>query len=346
MSAVSRAMPDAAEPVPHTASMRQAAEWFAQLQDEQAGPADQQQWRQWLAASVDNRRAWQRVEAVSREFAAIDPAGKAAAARVLTAAAAVREGHDTAGSGRTRRAAVKALALLIPAGLGAWLVAGRPRLGSLFASHRTAVGEQRQVALADGSIVWLNTASAADVDFDDGLRRLRLREGEILVQTRPDRASPARPFVVDTAHGRLQALGTRFLVRQRDASTDLSVYEGAVRIDPAGMDGPGASTPVITAGQRVRFDRRGLGERGETLPGSQSRHRGSLLAEDMRLDDFLAELARYRPGHLVCDPAVGGLRVVGSFRLHDTDAILDMIEKALPVRVRRLTPWWVRVGPA
>ena len=324
--------------------MQQAAEWFAQLQDERAGPAEQQQWRQWLAASADNRRAWQRVEAVSREFAAVDPDGKAAATRVLATAAA-RRGRHTAGSGNARRAAVKALALLIPAGLGAWLVAGRPRLGNLFASHRTAVGEQQQVLLADGSTLWLNTASAADVTFDDGLRRLRLREGEILVQTRPDRESPARPFVVDTAHGRLQALGTRFLVRQRDAFTELSVYEGAVRIDSAGMDGAGASAPIITAGQRVRFDRRGLGERGEIRPGSQSWHRGSLLAEDMRLDDFISELARYRPGHLVCDPAVGGLRVVGSFRLHDIDAILDMIEKTMPVRVRRLTPWWVRVGP-
>ena len=344
MSAGARSATSAPEPVSDMASLQQAAEWFARLQDEKAGPVDQAQWRQWLAASADHRRAWQRVEAVSREFAAVEPAGKAAARRVL-ANATGRDGRSVAGSGCARRATIKALLLLIPIGFGGWVAAGSLRLGSLLASHRTAVGEQKQVSLADGSILWLNTASAADVAFDDGLRRLRLREGEILVQTRPDRVSPARPFVIDTAHGRLHALGTRFLVRQHDAFTELGVYDGAVGVRPSGSDGS-AAAPVVRAGQRVRFDRHGLGEPDVVLPGSQSWHRGSLLAEDMRLDDFIVELARYRHGHLVCDPAVGGLRIMGSFRLHDTDAILDMIEKTMPVRVRRLTPWWVRVGPA
>ncbi|WZB74169.1 FecR domain-containing protein [Achromobacter insuavis] len=84
--------------------------------------------------------------------------------------------------------------------------------------------------LPDGSRVWLNTASAFNRDFQPGLRRLHLVAGEILIETGTDKD---RPFVVDTAEGRLRALGTRFTVRQEADATLLAVYQGAVEIRTA-----------------------------------------------------------------------------------------------------------------
>jgi transmembrane sensor len=43
---------------------------------------------------------------------------------------------------------------------------------------------------------------------------------------------------------------------------------------------------------------------------------------------------------------VAGLRLVGVYPLARPGQVLDMLERTLPVRVRRLTPWWVQVGPA
>ncbi len=60
----------------------------------------------------------------------------------------------------------------------------------------------------------------------------------------------------------------------------------------------------------------------------------------------MAELARYRHGHLAVDPAVAGLPVMGTYPLDDTDRALAMLEAALPVRVRRRLPWWVTLEPA
>ncbi|HNR11604.1 MAG TPA: hypothetical protein PKN72_10460 [Nitrosomonas europaea] len=73
--------------------------------------------------------------------------------------------------------------------------------------------------------------------------------------------------------------------------------------------------------------------------------RGLLVAERMRLEDFLAELGRYRSGVLRCDPAVRDLIVSGVYSLDDTDQSLRLLAQALPVQVQTVTRWWTIVGP-
>jgi transmembrane sensor len=70
---------------------------------------------------------------------------------------------------------------------------------------------------------------------------------------------------------------------------------------------------------------------------------GLIVSRDMRLADFLAEVARYRHGHLGCDPRVADLHLSGVFRLDDTDKLLDLLPRTLPVRVMRRSDWWVTV---
>ncbi|KAG0759335.1 hypothetical protein G6F57_017955 [Rhizopus arrhizus] len=66
----------------------------------------------------------------------------------------------------------------------------------------------------------------------------------------------------------------------------------------------------------------------------------------MRLDAFVAELARYRSGLLRCDPAVADLRVSGVFSLRDTDRALDNLTRGLPVTVAYRSRYWVTVRAA
>ena len=72
---------------------------------------------------------------------------------------------------------------------------------------------------------------------------------------------------------------------------------------------------------------------------------GTLLAKDMPLGEVIAELARYRPGVLRCDPAVAGMPVSGALSLTDTDAALDLLARSLPLRIERRTRYWVSFGP-
>lgn len=65
--------------------------------------------------------------------------------------------------------------------------AAREPLGlpQLLADSRTATGERRQLQGSDGSHIQLNTASAIDLHFDAGQRRLQLLRGEISLTATP-----------------------------------------------------------------------------------------------------------------------------------------------------------------
>ena len=71
--------------------------------------------------------------------------------------------------------------------------------------------------------------------------------------------------------------------------------------------------------------------------------RGVLVAENMRVADFLEELGRYRAGFLRCDPAVADWRVTGVFSVLDTDRALRNLMLGLPLAVNYRTPYWVTV---
>jgi len=104
---------------------------------------------------------------------------------------------------------------------------------------------------------------------------------------------------------------------------------------------------VLKAGWQVRVGRDGIAEpQRADAAFAQAWLRGVLPAERMRLDELLGELSRYRPGILRCHEQVATLRLTGSFSLENTDAALTLIKRSLPVRIERLTRYWVTVVPA
>jgi len=237
------------------------------------------------------------------------------------------------------------LMLCLTAGLGgaAFLRSDtRNWLAGLNAQQGTKVGEIRQLALADGGALWLNTDTRLDIDYTPALRRIALYSGEILITTAKDMQLPPRPLVVDVLHGRLRALGTRFTVRSSADATLLAVYEGKVQVEPR----EGGGTRIVEAGSELRFDAASIGQPYALDENASAWIEHRLMPDQMRLDDFLAELSRYRRGHLGCAPEVAHLRLVGSYPLADTDRILAALEATLPVRVRRIHDWWVTMEVA
>lgn len=304
--------------------LQAAAQWFAVLQSKSVSEEDRQAWRRWLDEPA-NAQAWQRVEQISGRFEplASDPFGPQASALLQ------RQPN--------RRQAMKELSLLTGGGALA-LAGGVMPWRSWTADQRTAVGEVRDWRLPDGSQLWLNTDSAVDVTFEAGVRKLSLYRGELLIQT----GNELRPLVLQTAEGSLKTHDiARFSVLQRDGVTQLSVFDGAVEVRPV------AGRPrTATQGQQVGFNRHHIQPDRPVQPGRQAWATGVLLADNLRLDDFVAELSRYRSGYLGCDPRIASVRVVGAYPLEDTERVLDVLATTLSLRVNRRMPWWVSLEPA
>lgn len=315
---------------PSFATLNQAAEWFALLRSGEASPADRSQWQAWLASSPEHREAWQRVERISGCFEPI---------QAMTEPRAAIGALGAAGS-RMRRRVVTSLATLAGGcllGWSAWRHGPLPELTAAWhADHRSASGEIREIALADGSRVWLASGSAIDEDFQGELRRLRLLAGEILVQT----AADPRAFVVDTPQGRLRALGTRFTARLDGSETLLAVYEGAVEIRTEN-----GNVAVVEAGSQRRFTATAIAGPDQADPAREAWAKGILIARDIPLAEVVGELRRYRGGWLGVAPEVANLPVFGSYPLNDPDRALNMLASVLPIRIRHTLPWWVSVEP-
>ncbi len=309
---------------------RQAVEWLVEWQSGDMAPDRQEAFRHWHDTDPDHRRAWRHIEQVNQRLRDLGGPHRAPLARatLLTPPLSSRS--------RTRRRVVQSLVAALFLGGGAWST--RDAWPVWRADLRTAVGERATHRLEDGTELTLNTDSAVDVLFDDHERRLRLIAGEIMVTTGQDR----RPLVVETGQGELRPLGTRFTVRVLEDAIRLSVLEGVVAIHPRGQGHEAARVP---ADQQRRFNAFGVTPAAPLDDNAAAWTHGMLVASNQRLADFLAELSRYRNGSLSCDPAVADLRLSGTYPLADSDRVLTALPGILPVEVRFLTRYWVRILP-
>ncbi|MCD0501596.1 FecR domain-containing protein [Bordetella petrii] len=304
--------------------VRRASQWWVDLQSESATASLRQACLDWRQADPEHERAWQRVQQVTGQLHGVpEPLIQAT---LLTPRRA------------GRRQAIKTLLLLAGVtGTGAATIGLAPWT-DWRADESTRVGEIRRIRLPDGSLVVLNTHTAVDIRYGAAERRLVLLRGEMLVTTAADALPEARPFLVDTAHGTLRALGTRFLVRQHGDDSELQVYEGAVEVRTTRN---GSAAEVVHAGFRVRFDGTRAAPAGPAQETSATWTRNMLVATAMPLRQFLHELARYRRGHLGCEDEIAELQVSGTFPLGDTDRVLRALEYELPVDVHRYTNYWL-----
>lgn len=324
---------------------RQAIHWLVRLQSQPTSLRLQTACNHWRSASPAHERAWQDVQhtydMLRQNIQRLPARESTAAMHALDRAAEL---------GGRRKTFGRLAALLLTAAPTAWLARNHLPWQRLGADYATATGERRDLALPDGTRLWLNTDSAVRVRFEAAQRLLLLDRGEIFVRSGPDAGSAARrPLRVQTAQGRLEALGTRFSVRllpgrERPASR-LGVEEGAVRMQPrspaagfqpvvaqAGQDWLMTGSAVLPA-QAAGMDIHGWIE-------------GLLVVQDMRLGDFLAEIARYRPGHLGWDDDVANLRISGTYPLGDTTRLLALLSEALPIETELRTRYWAHVRRA
>lgn len=330
--------PGAAAAASDHAILRTAAEWYATLMADDAAPQDRARWQAWLAQSPRHFQAWEEIQSIGQQLQPL----RGDVARQQAAATALGAVHGR--PQRPRRAALRGIAGLAAVGVAGWLswrytplqrtvVAG-------LADHHTDVGETREIPLPDHSRVWLASASALDVRYTDTERRLTLQDGEVLVQAVSDAAH--RPLSLQSCHGQVQGLGTRFGARLLDDAVQISVYQGAVRVTTAHS----GQSATLNAGQQTQFDGWHIGSPEPALGTGAAWTQGLLVAQDMPLAQLAAELERYHPGRIRVAPQIAQLRVLGTYPLQKTDVALELLAQSLPIRVRHVLPWWIALDAA
>jgi transmembrane sensor len=321
-------MRDSLPPGQHEQAALQAAiEWYVRLSSGEAGFADQDAWQAWCQASAVHQAAWNKLETVTGKFQQVP--------------VAIGMPLLKAGPQAERRRVLKQLGLVLLLG-GAGIQGYRHLPWQEWnADIKTAVGEQRNMTLADGSTLMINTDTALDIRFTATHRLIHLYHGEILVETGRE-PGPYRPFKVVCAHGELTALGTRFGVRDTPQGTRLSVHAHAVRVQPNAAQ---AHPYTVPAGMASLFNASGQISLSPLPPLADSWALGVLYADNMPLPQFIHELGRYRHGWIRLAPALEHLRISGSFPLADTDAILHSLARTLPLQLSMLTPYLVMLQP-
>lgn len=307
--------------------LEQAAEWFAVFASEQVSDKQRHAWQLWLASNPAHEAAWQNVQRISGQFHALPVAQRPLARKALQ------------GVGSTRRQVLASL-LLLGGGVVLGLAVSRKPMQAWVADQTSATGEIKELTLADGGQLWLNSNSSVVIAYGPQHRLMHLWQGELLLDSAPDTQLPARPLYVETADGRLQALDARCSVRKQAQGTLLNVFAGTVRVTCAS----GASN-VVQGGQQVLFDRQQVSVTSRASSGRDSWRRGILLADNRSLGSFINELSEHVPGHLAVDPRIADLLIVGAFPLQDPERIYAALESILPIRVNRRWPWWVTLEP-
>ena len=325
---------DADESSIDEAIVQDAVAWFATLASGQASDAELTALTRWRAEHPDHERAWQRLEAVRQRFQRGVELGSPEVMRDVVA--------TTDATRAARRRVLKAFGGIAVLGGSALLVSRQPQWQGMLAQHRTRTGERLQLSLPDGTRIHLNTATALSAQFDERQRAILLHHGECQIITAAD--PMRRPFSVITTDGTVSPVGTKFIVRHYDddTKTRVRVFSGAVDVQPSIAS---SAARRVSAGQQIAFTSHAAG-RPEPLDAAATTWvDGMLSAERMPLNQFLDTLARHRAGWLRYDPAIADLRITGAFPLDDTDRVLDAVARSLPVKVNRLTRYWVTVAP-
>ncbi|HSI21687.1 MAG TPA: FecR domain-containing protein [Methylophilaceae bacterium] len=326
-----------------------AAEWLVCLSTDNIAPDE----RAFLKARFD---AWKQAD--PRHAEAADRIGNfiGQVSRVRSAASSTAPAHaalnaalcNTAEKNRKRArsrrlgaALALAVALLVPAWIGLQIYSP----AYLMADIRSATGQWETRTLEDGSRITLGSGGAVNLNFDGSRRTLELVRGEILVDVAHDQT---RPFLVETTHGSMRALGTRFVVSRDEAFTVLTMLESKVAVQTASqLADKHSAVTEIHAGQRVRIMPNKLG-RVETVDArsvSDAWKYHQLVVQDQPLPDVLDALDRHRPGYIRYDRIhIESIKVSAVLPLDDTDQALQLLTDSFPaVRVRTLTPYLVMV---
>jgi transmembrane sensor len=355
----------------NTQIYEEACEWFVECRAGDLRSIARAEFDRWLRKSPEHQSAYLEIATIWNEGPVLDPSNRWDLDKLIAEAAedpanivalertrsktrmptSSRVPIPAAHTGRRRLFAIAASILLTTAALGTYILTSS-------GVYATALGEQRSLALSDGSTVQLNSLSRIRIRYGEGERTVDLLQGEALFHVAKD---TARPFIVHSGGTAVRAVGTQFDVYRKADGTTVTVVEGRVAIrHPSVLRGEGESdlrnlasgiarqegegAIFLTAGEQITVSTNAARKiLNPNLAGATSWTQRQLVFESASLADVAEEFNRYNERKLVIDPsAFGALHISGVFSSTDPASFSRFLRDRPDLRVIE-TPTEIRV---
>jgi transmembrane sensor len=303
----------------------EAAEWFVEFRSGPMQLSSRAAFDAWIRASPEHLRAYMEIAAIWDESGDIKGvlsldvdeliALSRLDANVVALKPSLQRSHARHKSLSAWSAAAIAAALIVTVAVAAMLLS-RPWQTQVY---QTAVGEQRSIVLADGSIIDLNARSRVRVRFSAAERQVELQEGQALFSVTKN---PARPFIVEGGETRVRAVGTQFDVNLSRQGAVVTVVEGSVsvfkaaNVTTAAGSSKGVSPPLLlAAGEQAVASTATIARAQRTnVSAAIAWRRHELIFDSVPLLDVAEAFNRYSTRKLIVeDSAVAPLRLSGAF---------------------------------
>jgi transmembrane sensor len=298
-----------------------AADWAARRDLGALSPEEEAGFQDWLAADVRHLGAYGRAEAVLFRLERLN---------VTALDGAPSEGPPQSSWNRRRLILTGGAAASVAAAVG---VALHMRAGVPESTFSTAIGQIREVVLADGSVIFLNTNTKIRVQFTEKLRGISLLQGEAQFDVAKNKL---RPFIVSAGDTRVRAVGTSFTVSMLPKRPiQVLVKEGVVELQRADA---ATAIPVRASANIQAIAPSGapivtVAVPDEKLARDLAWLRGRIALDNQRLDDAADEFARYSEVRIIVDPAVSDRTITGLFASNDPVAFARAAAVVLKLRV-------------
>ncbi len=299
----------------------QARAWFVRQKNQPLSEDERRVLAEWLADNPAHRVAWRHVE---KDWQTLDHFRNELTDE-LNKARRYRPEHRDTPKYFNWAVAAMVLVVFLP------LLYFQGLVGTTQSWH-TAVGEQRHIELAGGTLLSLDTATHVIVTQNWFKHQIDLNEGEIFVDVAPG----WRKLQVTADKVHIRDIGTRFTVRHTANQFRVQVAEGAVEV----KDEDENKYTLLHSGEEL-FRNPGNNEwRLAALSVSIANWRqGVLVFNEHRLSEVLEELARYHIVHFdLDDPNLGEKHVSGRFQLEELEPNLNIIAKTLRLTIEQPNP--------
>lgn len=299
----------------------EAAEWYTRLRAQNLSDIEAARFRGWLAANPDRRREFEAVEQFWERFGQFEHSPG-----VVRGRAAIDERRRSSKRAVARKFAALAAAVVVLA--GATLIFVERGSGLRLA---TAIGEQRTVPLADGSIITLNTNSEVRVDYTEARRGVELVRGQANFEVAKD---AARPFVVRAGGSDVRAIGTVFDVYKALDKVTVTLIEGRIAVDQQGR-----AEVLLAAGEQLSFTDNEVEEKRSQIdvPRVTAWRARKLDFLNTPLSEAIEEANRYSHDEIVLRaPSLQAARISGTFEAGKTELFVEGVRSLYRLKVERI----------